>query len=240
MTPHNAANKDDVAKIVLAPGDPLRCKYIVENYLSDAKLISSVRGNVVYTGYHKGCRISLASTGMGGASAGLYTYELFKFYDVDAIIRIGTSGGLQDYIKPGQLVIPMSVSTDGAYHHQYKLNGTFSPSPDFSLFYSSVKLAKEKGIKFYSGMVFSSEYFSSYNVIGDESISQYAKMGALCQDMETFALFCNASYLNKKALSILTMTDNCITGESLKDEERMTGLNNMIFLALETALEWSK
>ena len=237
MTPHNLATSDKVANVVLAPGDPERCTYIASNFLNNAQLVSSKRGNVVYTGYYKDKRVSLASTGMGASSAGLYTYELYNFYNVDTIIRIGTSGGLQKEIEPGELVIPLSASCDGAWANQYQLNGTFSPCPDYSLFHLATTLATKLNIKFYSGMVFSSDYFSEYNAMGEKAVEQWARMGALAQDMETYSLFSNAMWCKKKALSILTMTDNCITQHSLKDEERMSGLNNMITLALETALE---
>ncbi len=235
MTPHNLASLGDIAKIVLAPGDPERCTYIAENFLTNARLVSKKRGNVVYTGFFEGVEVSLASTGMGAASAGLYTYELYKFYEVEAIIRIGTSGGLIKEIKPGDLVLAMSASTDGAYANQYNLKGTFSPSPTFSLFKKAVEIAEKEKYPFFAGQVFSSDYFSTYNALGADNVNDWAAMGAIAQDMETYSLFCNASYLNKKALSILTMTDNCITGESVKEEERMSCLNNMILLALLTA-----
>ncbi len=237
MTPHNLASLGDIAKIVLAPGDPERCTYIANKFLKDARLVSQKRGNVVYTGTFDGVEVSLASTGMGAASAGIYTYELFKFYGVEAIIRIGTSGGLIKEIAPGDLVIAMSASTDGSYAKQYELNGTYSPCPDFKLFQKAVSVAEREKFPFFAGQVFSSEYFSDYNALGPQNVDHWAEMGALAQDMETYSLFCNASYLHKKALSLLTMTDNCITGESVKDEERMSCLDNMIITALKTAKE---
>jgi Purine-nucleoside phosphorylase len=237
MTPHNLAEKGEIARVVLAPGDPERCEFIASNFLSSSSLVSKKRGNVVITGTYKGMEVSLCSTGMGAAGAGIYTYELYKFYDVESIIRIGTAGGLKAEIEPGELVVPLSVSTDGAYASQYRLHGTLSPCPDYSLFKTAIDTAGRIGQKFHSGMVFSSEYFSEYNATGEESLKEWVGLGALAQDMETYALFSNALYLGKKALSILTVTDNCISGRSVKDEERMTCLEPMIKLALETAVE---
>lgn len=237
MTPHNLASLGEIAKVVLAPGDPERCTYIANKFLDNARLVSQKRGNVVYTGSYDGVEVSLASTGMGAASAGIYTYELYRFFGVEAIIRIGTSGGLIKEIDPGDLVIAMSASTDGAYAHQYGLKGTYSPCPDFVLFQKAISVVEREKFPFFAGQVFSSEYFSEYNALGPQNVTLWARMGAIAQDMETYSLFCNASYLHKKALSILTMTDNCITGRSVKDEERMSCLDNMIKTALITAKE---
>ncbi len=237
MTPHNRAEKGRIAPRVLLPGDPDRATFVANEFLSDAKLVTDVRGIKGYTGYYKGIPVSVMASGMGGPSAGIYSYELYKFYDVDTIIRIGTSGGLQKELVPGDLVLAMTASTDSAWAHQYSLNGTLSPAPDFSLFRSAVKCADELKLRYTAGMVFSSDLFSSYNALGEDEWKRWAEMGALVQDMETYALYSNAMYLKKRALSILTMTDNCVTGESFENSYRMKGNSNMIRLALETLAE---
>ena len=237
MTPHNRAEKGDFAKRVLLPGDPARATFVAEEFLSDARLVTDVRGIKGYTGTYKGLPVSVMASGMGGASAGIYSYELYRFYDVETIVRIGTSGGLRKDLLPGDLVLAMTASTDSAWAHQYSLNGTLSPAPDFNLFKSAVKCAEALGLGHTAGMVFSSDLFSSYNALGEGEWKKWAAMGALVQDMETYALYSTAMYLGKRALSILTMTDNCVTGQSFRNEERMKGNSAMIRLALETLLE---
>ncbi|MGN0906678.1 MAG: purine-nucleoside phosphorylase [Bullifex sp.] len=237
MTPHNRAERKDIAKRVLLPGDPARATFVSDEFLTDARLVTDVRGIKGYTGTYKGMDVTVMASGMGGASAGIYSYELYKFYDVDAIVRIGTSGGLQKELIPGDLVLAMSASTDSGWAHQYGLNGTLSPTPDFTLFRNAVKCADSLGVRYTAGMVFSSDMFSSYNALGEDEGKRWASMGALVQDMETYALYSTAMYLKKRALSILTMTDNCVTGESFEDSRRMKGNSNMIRLALETLLE---
>lgn len=237
MTPHNRAQLGDFASTVLMPGDPLRAKFCAENYFDEPRLITDVRNVLGYSGFYKGMPISVMSSGMGGPSAGIYSYELFTHYDVDNIIRIGTSAGLKHYIDVGSLIFPLTCSTDSAWAEQYNLKGTFSPCVDFSLLEKAVSSARENNIPFYSGMVFSSDYFSSYNALGEDEWKSFAEMGAIAQDMETMALYSTAMYTHKKALSILTMTDNVVTGKSFKDEERMEGNRKMILVALETALK---
>ena len=235
-TPHNIANKNEIAETVLLPGDPLRAKYIAENFLNNAKQVTSVRNMLGFTGTWNGNPITVMGSGMGGPSAGIYSYELFSFYDVEKIIRIGTSGGLQEKIQPGEMVFAMTASTDSNYAYQYKLPGSFSPCGDFSLLDAAVKSARKHNFTFHTGSIFSSDLFSSYNAMGErESWLPWARMGCLAQDMETFALYCNAAWLNKKALSIVTVTDCCVTGRCLADEDRLTGLEPMFTVALETA-----
>ena len=237
MTPHNRAEKGDFAKTVLFPGDPLRAKFCAENYFEKPRLITDVRNVLGYSGYYKGMPISVMSSGMGGASAGIYSYELFTYYDVDNIIRIGTSGGLQKEIPVGALILALTCSTDQAWANQYNLHGTLAPCVSFPLFEKALECVKKMNTPYYCGMVFSSDYFSTYNALGPDEWKSFASLGALAQDMETMALQCNAMYTHKNALSILTMTDNCVTGESFKNEERMEGNRKMIELALETAYE---
>ena len=241
MTPHNRAKVGEIAKTVLMPGDPNRAKFCAENYFENPRLVTDVRGILGYTGTYKGMPISVMASGMGAASIGIYSYELFTHYSVDAIIRIGTSGGLQPYLPVGALVLALTCSTDHSWASQYNLKGTLAPCVDYPLLENAVECAKRDNRDYWCGMVFSSEYFSSYNALGTDEWKSFAAMGALVQDMETHALYCNAMYTKKRALSILTMTDNVVTGESFKDEERMEGNRAMIELALETALlDWNK
>ncbi len=213
-TPHNSAKNGDIAKTVLLPGDPMRAKYIADNFLTDSMEVTSVRGMKGFTGKYMGKNVTVMGSGMGGPSAGIYSYELFAFYEVDQIIRIGTAGGYQKEQKPGDLIFAMTASTDSNYAYQYALPGTFSPAADFGLLKKAVEYAEKKQFPFQAGSIFSSDMYSEYNALGQEAWTKWAKMGALAQDMESYALYCNASYLGKKALSILTMVANCVTGET--------------------------
>ena len=236
MTPHNRAKKGEIAPIVLAPGDPARATLVATRYLEDAVLKSDVRGMLAYTGRYKGVPISVMGTGMGGPSAGIYSYELYTAYDVETIIRIGTCGGLQSSIAVGDLVIALTASTDSAWAHQYNLKGTLSPVCDSGLLFTADRVAREMGMVTHAGMVFSSDLFSAYNALGAESWRGWARLGALAQDMESYALYATAAWCSKRALSILTMTDSCTSGRGFADAERITGLYPMIELALEVAL----
>jgi purine-nucleoside phosphorylase len=236
-TPHNSASAGQIAKTVLFPGDPVRAQYIAKEFLADAEQVTYVRGIPGFTGYWKGKRVSVMASGMGGASAGIYSYELFSFFGVENIIRIGTAGGLQPEINPGDVVFALSASTDCAYARQYSLPGTYSPCADFGLLERAVAAARESSIPFHTGAVFSSDYFSEYNALGSElSWKLWSKAGCLVQDMETYALYCNAAWLGKKALSVLTHTDSCVTGKSVASDARMTSLVPMIQIALEAAV----
>jgi purine-nucleoside phosphorylase len=237
MTPHNRAAKGEIAPVVLAPGDPIRAKLVAEHFLTDARLVTDVRNILGYTGTFQGKPVSVLATGMGGASIGIYSYELFTEYDVQAIIRIGTCGGLQPQIAVGDLVLAMTASTDSAWAHQYNLYGTLSPCADSNLLFKAVEISRKRGITTHAGMVFSSDLFSSYNGLGPDSWKAWAKMGALAQDMETYALYSTSAWTGRKALSILTMTDSCVSGEGFGSEMRMLGLYPMIELALAVAVE---
>jgi purine-nucleoside phosphorylase len=232
MTVHNRAAIQDIAPAVLLPGDPMRAQWVAHQFLDDARKVTDIRGILGFTGTWQGYPVSVMASGMGGPSAGIYSYELYHFYSVERIIRIGTSGGLQDYIEPGEVVIAMTASTDSAWAHQYNLNGTLSPAANFDLFDKAVKTAQDLEIPFHAGMVFSSDLFSSYNALGSDSWQSWAKVGALAQDMETYALYCTAAFLHKAALSLVTMTDSCVTGKSLSDDQRMSALEPMIRIAL--------
>lgn len=240
-TPHNKAELHDIAPVVLLPGDPLRAQYVAEQYLENSRQVTGVRNMLGFTGTYQGIPVSVMGSGMGGPSAGIYSYELFSFYGVERIIRIGTAGGLQENTKPGTLVFAITASTDSRFAYQYQLPGTYSPCASFNLFQKAVEIAQKNKMLFTAGGIFSSDMFSSYNALGEKaSWEPWAKMNCLAQDMETYALYCTAAYLKKQALSVLTVTDSCVTGDGLPAEERITALEPMFTVALETARQTSR
>lgn len=233
-TPHNSAVKGDVAPIVLMPGDPLRAQYIAENRLHNARKITSVRNMFGFTGTWDGRDVTVMGSGMGGPSMGIYSFELFAFYGVEKIVRIGTCGGLTAEIDVGDLVIAMTASTDSNYAHQYDLKGTFSPCADYPLLEKAVLSARNRGIKYWTGGIFSSDIFSLYSALPPENGWQkWAQMGCAATDMECYALYCNAAYLKKKALTLLTCSDSNITRKEMTPAERQTALHAMFDVALD-------
>ena len=232
-TPHNSAKKGDFAKTVLMPGDPLRAKFIAEMFLDGPRLVNNVRGVQGYTGAYKGVPVSVMASGMGMPSIGIYSYELFTQYDVESIIRVGSAGAIQKELKLGSIVAGMGACTNSNYAAQYGLGGTFAPIADFELLSAAVQSAKELGLTMPVGNLYSSDTF--YDASG--SSLKWAEMGVLAIEMEAAALYCNAAYTKKRALSICSISDNIVTGEELSPEERQTGFGNMIRLALETAVK---
>lgn len=231
-TPHNAAKEGEIAKTVLMPGDPLRAKYIAETYLEDVVCFNTVRNMFGYTGTYKGKRISVMGGGMGIPSIGIYSYELFKFYGVESIIRIGSAGGIQDDVKVRDIVIGMGACTNSNYAQQYNLPGTFAPIASYDLVRKAVEVAEEKNIHTVVGNVLSSDIF--YNA--DETVNdRWREMGVLCVEMEAAGLYMNAAKLGKKALAILTISDHLYTGEALSAEDRQNTFNDMMLIALEMA-----
>ena len=231
-TPHNAAVEGQIAKTVLMPGDPLRAKYIAETYLEDVECFNTVRNMFGYTGTYKGKRISVMGGGMGIPSIGIYSYELYSFYGVESIIRIGSAGGMQDDVKLRDIVIGMGACTDSNYACQYGLQGTFAPIASYELVEKAVNVAREKDIKAVVGNVLSSDIF--YNA--DKSANQkWRDMGVLCVEMEAAGHYMNAAKLGKKALAILTISDHLYTGEELSAEDRQNTFNDMMEIALEMA-----
>ena len=231
MTPHIKAEKGDFAKTVLMPGDPKRAKFVAENFLTDAVLVNDVRGVQGYTGYYKGKRVSVMASGMGMPSIGIYSYELFKFFDVDNIIRIGSAGAMNDRVKVRDIVFALGASTDSNFAHQYALPGTYANVCSYELLESSVKTAREMGVKHHVGNVLSTDVF--YSEL--DTVSIWGKMGVLAVEMEAAALYMNAARLNKNALAILTVSDHLITGESLSSDEREKSFKEMMTIALEVA-----
>lgn len=231
-TPHNKAEAGDIAKVVLMPGDPLRAKYIAETYLTEVKCFNSVRNMLGFTGKYKGKELSVMGGGMGIPSISIYSYELYKFYDVDTIIRIGSAGALQEDIALKDIVMAQGACTDSRFAYQYELPGTFAPIADFSLLEKAVAEARALEIPFKVGNVVSSDIF--YNAYLDVA-KKWADMGALCLEMEAAALYMNAAKLKKKALAILSISDHIIKGTELSAEERQTGFSNMMEIALRMA-----
>lgn len=229
-TPHNAAKKGDIAKTVLMPGDPLRAKFIAETYLENPVCFNTVRNMFGYTGTYKGKEISVMGGGMGIPSIGIYSYELFHFYDVDSIIRIGSAGGLSDDVHLRDVVIAMGASTNSNYAKQFKLPGTFAPIADYSLLKKAVDAAEAKGIRTVVGNVLSSDTFYDDN---EQANDLWKKMNVLCVEMEAAGLYMNAARAGKKALCILTISDHIYTGEALPAEERQTSFREMMEIALE-------
>lgn len=232
-TPHNSAMAGDFAKTVLMPGDPLRAKYIAENFLEDAVLVNNVRGIQGYTGTYKGKRVSVMASGMGMPTMGLYSYELFAFYGVENIIRIGTAGSMHPDLKVRDVLISMGACTDSNYAAQYRLPGTFAPIASYDLLQKAVNKATELGTRFMVGNVVSSDCFYSDSMM--ETVQGWQKMGVLAAEMETAALYMNAARLGKKALSIFTVSDSMVTGEALPAEDRQTSFTEMMKIALEIA-----
>lgn len=231
-TPHIRAKEGDFAKTVLMPGDPLRAKYIAEHYLEDAKLVTDVRNMFGYTGTYKGRPISVMGSGMGMPSIGIYSHELFAFYDVDNIIRIGSAGSISEKCNVRDVVIAQGACTNSAWASQFDFGGTFAPIADFELLSKAVNIAKEQGTRVVVGNVLSSDSF--YNAKKDAN-KAWMDMGVLCIEMESAALYMEAARCKKKALSILTISDSLITGEELDSEQRQNSFHQMMEMALELA-----
>lgn len=233
-TPHNSANKGDFAKTVLMPGDPLRAKFVAENFLTEARLVNNVRGIGGYTGTYKGIPVSVMASGMGMPSMGIYSYELYQFYGVENIIRIGSAGALQANIKLREMVFGMGACTTSNYAAQYGLHGTFAPTASWKLLSTAVNAAQELGLKYHVGNLLSSDVF--YNEDADEANPAWTKMGVMAVEMEAAALYMNAARAGKNALAICTVSDHIITGEQTTAEERQTTFTAMMETALETAV----
>ncbi|WP_042275089.1 purine-nucleoside phosphorylase [[Clostridium] dakarense] len=233
LTPHNNANLGDIAETILLPGDPLRAKFIAENFLEDAVEYNTVRGMYGYTGYYKGKRISVQGTGMGGPSMGIYSYELIHFYGVKNLIRIGSAGALNSDLKIQDIVIGSGACTDSNYASQYNLPGTFAPVASFELTRKAYDIAKEKGIDAKVGNILSSDVF--YSDGGLDSLKVWSKMNVLAVEMEAAALYMNAARAGVNALCMLTISDLPFEGVATTTMERQTAFTKMMEIALELA-----
>ncbi len=231
-TPHISAEKGAFAKTVLMPGDPLRAKFIAEHYLREPKLINEVRGMYAYTGTYHDTPVSVMASGMGMPSIGIYSYELFSFYDVEAIIRVGTAGAVSETVGLRDIVLGMSSATNSAFAEQYRLPGLVPPTADFSLLQKAYAAAQRLGQTVHTGVIYSTDCFYD----DADSLKQWRKLGILAVEMESAALYLNAARLGKKALCICTISDCPLTGASCSSMERESGFTDMMELALETAV----
>ncbi len=233
-TPHIHAKDGDFAKTVLMPGDPLRAKFIAETYLSDVRQVNSVRNMLGYTGKYKGKEISVMGSGMGCPSIGIYSWELFNFYQVETIIRIGSCGGLAPQVRLNDIVIGMGVATDSNYVSAFNLPGLPALIADFDIVEKAAAYAREHNKRYHVGTLLSSDHF--YYPEGNDNARRWAAWGILGAEMEAAALYSNAIYAHKKALSICTVSDLIFDlTQSMTAEERQTALTDMITMALEIA-----
>lgn len=233
-TPHINAKLGDFAKTVLMPGDPLRSKYIAEHYLDNAELVNNVRGVQGYTGTYKGKKVSVMASGMGMPAIGIYSYELYNFYDVENIIRVGSAGALTDKLHLRDIVAGMSAYTNSNYGCQFNFPGTLAPCCSYDLLSRAIEAGKQIGQSVVPGPVFSSDCF--YEQGGYETSNQkLMKLGVMCVEMEAYALYLNAAAAGKNALALLTISDSLVTGESLPAEDRQNTFTKMMEIALEIA-----
>lgn len=232
-TPHiNVKDNGLIAETILLPGDPLRAKYIADNYLEDVIQFNEVRNMYGFTGTYKGKRMSVMGTGMGMPSIGIYSYELIHFYGVKNLIRIGSCGSIQENLKVRDIIIGMSASTDSNFMHQYRLPGTYSPTASWELIKKAVDIADSKGIAVKVGNILSSDVFYSD---ANDSWKNWAKMGVMAVEMEAAALYMNAARAGANALCILTVSDSLVTHEATSAEERQSSFTQMMEIALELA-----
>ena len=230
-TPHIASVPSDFGRTVLMPGDPLRSKFIAETFLENARLVNNVRGIQGYTGTYKGIPVSVMASGMGMPSMGIYSYELFHFFDVENIIRIGSAGAIHPDLKLRSLVFAMSSSFCSNYGQQYGLHGTYAPTASYALLKKAVDQAERMGAAYSVGNVLSSDLFYD----DSDSTLEWQKMGVLAVEMESAALYMNAARAGKNALCICTISDHLVTGEACSPEERQTSFRQMMELALAIA-----
>lgn len=232
-TPHINATPADFAKTVLMPGDPKRAEFIAKNFLTDPRLVNEVRGINGYTGSYKGCPISVMASGMGMPSIGIYSYELYNFFGVENIIRVGSAGGLQDSVKVRDIVIGQGACTDSNFCGQFGLDGSFAPIADFGLVMLAAEKCEELGVGFHIGNILSSDRFYSDTPSAHDP---WRKMGVLAVEMEAAALYANAARAGKKALAVCTVSDHIYSGESLDSLSREKTFTDMMKVALETAI----
>lgn len=230
-TPHISAENGDFAKTVLMPGDPLRAEYIAKTFLNEPVLVNRVRGMSGFTGKYKGKPVSVMASGMGVPSIGIYSYELFKFYDVDNIIRIGTAGAVSEKLGLRDIVIAMSAATNSAFASQYKLPGIPAPTASFELLSAAYKAAQSLGINAHVGQIFTTDVFYDDSA----SLAEWRKIGILATEMECAALYLNAARLGKNALTVCTISDCPLTGESCSSDEREKSFEDMMKIGLECA-----
>ncbi len=234
MSLHIAAEKKQIAKTVLMPGDPLRAKFIAENFLENAVQYTDIRNMYGFTGTYKGVPVSVQGSGMGMPSMGIYSWELFTEYDVENIIRIGTAGSFNEKINIGDVLVSLATSTDSNYQHAFSLPGHYSPSASFDLLKKVMAAGNETGITFKAGNTVSCDVFYE---LGDEWWKKWQSMDICAVEMEAAALYMNAAYNKRNALAMMTISDHFITGERATTEERQKNFTDMMKLALEAAVK---
>ena len=238
-TPHINATPEDFAKTVLMPGDPLRAKFIAENFIDNPRLVNNVRGIQGYTGSYKGVPVSVMASGMGMPSIGIYSHELYNFFGVENIIRVGSAGGMSKKVGVRDIIIAQGACTDSSYAHTFHLPGTFAPIADYTLLSTAVNKAQEMKLSYTVGNVLSSDIFygDTAGLSPDEAPAPlWGKMGVVGVEMEAAALYMNAARAGKRALAILTVSDHLLTGEALSAEQRQNSFTDMMKLSLETAV----
>ena len=240
-TPHIAAKPGDFAPTVLMPGDPLRSKFIAENFLEDIRMVNNVRGVHGYTGTYKGIPVSVMASGMGIPSIGIYSYELFNFFDVQNIIRVGSAGSMQEDVHIRDIVFGMGACTTSSYANQYHLPGTHAAIASYPLLKTAVDVADRLGAKYHVGNILSSDPF--YGDDADlptalQGSQNWKKMGVMAVEMEAAGLYMTAARAKKNALAICTISDNLFDpSQNTTAEERQTSFTEMMQVALETAKE---
>ena len=232
-TPHIKAIPDDFAKTVLMPGDPKRAEFIAKNFLDGAILVNDVRGIQGYTGSYKGERVSVMASGMGIPSIGIYSYELYNFFGVENIMRIGSIGGMAKEVKLRDIIIGMGACTTSNFAVQYGLEGSFAPIADFKMMRTAIEEAERIGASYHVGNILSSDIFYNDNKSAND---KWCALGVLGVEMEAAGLYMNAARAGKRALAICTVSDHLITGESLDSELRATSFTEMMEIALNTAI----
>ena len=228
-TPHINANLGDFAPTVLMPGDPKRSRFIAENFLEGARLVNDVRGVQGYTGSYLGKPVSVMASGMGMPSIAIYSHELYNFFGVENIIRVGSIGGMAEHVKLRDVIIAQAASTDSAFAAQFGIRGSFAPTASFELLEAAVREARAIGASYKVGGVLSSDVFYNADPAANE---KWIKMGVLGVEMEAAALYMNAAYAGKRALAICTVSDHVVTGESTTAKEREQSFTDMIEIAL--------
>ena len=229
-TPHIEAQLGEIAETILLPGDPLRAKYIAENFLKDSVQFNKVRNMFGYTGYYEGKKVSVMGTGMGMPSMGIYAYELIKFYGVKRLIRVGSAGSIQPHIKLKDIVIAQGASTNSSFSHQFKVNGQIAALSDYHLLASAINSAQKHELPFHIGNLLTTDNFYNF---GREDWQPWANMGVSCLEMEGYALLLTAMSLKASALVMCTISDSLITEEAMTSQERLESFQQMITLALD-------
>ena len=232
-TPHISAKPGDFAKTVLMPGDPLRSQFIAETYLENRQLVNNVRGVQGYTGTYKGVPVSVMASGMGMPSIGIYSYELFNFYDVENILRVGSAGAISEKLHVRDIVLGQGACTNSAFGEQFGFRGHFAPIADFGLLRCAAEIAEERSLRYAVGNLLSSDTFYDDDATAS---AKWIKLGVMAIEMEAAALYYNAARAGKKALAICTISDHILTGEETTAEERQNSFTQMMELALEVAV----